>query len=181
MSMKHPGRCTPCVRVSLSPSKIPYGGFSPVRLQTERRARPSSSHDLYMPQAMVFRPVAPRGISAGLRPMALPSRGPSLGRGLCCPTASTLLWPHLRLSEPPADLCIRRRVFASRPAPRGSPLYSPCVCHRAAFLTPADRAGASGCCFPTRTSLRHLHTGSASAAPRTPVPTRLFSEAAKFT
>ena len=62
MSIKHPGRCTPSARVSLSPSKIPYGGFSPVRLQTGSRVRPSPSHGLYVLQAMVFSPVAPKGI-----------------------------------------------------------------------------------------------------------------------
>lgn len=100
--------------------------------------------------------------------------------GYAVPPPQSLLWPHLRLSEPPADLCLRRRVFACQPAPRGSPLYSTCVCQRAAFRTPVDRAGALGCCFPTRTSLRHLYIGSASTAPRTSVPTRLCFEAAKF-
>ena len=33
--------------VSCAPSKIPYGGFSPVRLQTGIRRRPSSVSDLY--------------------------------------------------------------------------------------------------------------------------------------
>ena len=33
MSIKHLGGCTLITRVSCSPSKIPYGGFSPVRLQ----------------------------------------------------------------------------------------------------------------------------------------------------
>ena len=33
--------------VSCAPSKIPYGGFSPVRLQTGFRRRPSSGFDLY--------------------------------------------------------------------------------------------------------------------------------------
>src|SRR6476620_6039912 len=114
MSMKHPGRCAPSARVSLSPSKIPYGGFSPVRLQMGRRVRPSSSHDLYAPQARVFRPLASREacVTGPFQLLALPSRGPSLGDGLCCPTASTLLRPHLRLSGPPDDLCIRRPVFA---------------------------------------------------------------------
>jgi len=86
--MKHPGRCTPSARVSLSPSKIPYDGFSPVRLQMGRQARPSSSHDLYVPHTTVFGSVALASISASRRPVALPSRGPSLGSGLCCPPAS---------------------------------------------------------------------------------------------
>jgi len=37
-------------------------------------------------------------VTGPFRPLALPSRGPWLGDGLCCPTASTLLRPHLRLS-----------------------------------------------------------------------------------
>ena len=86
--------------------------------------------------------------------------------GYAVPPPQPVLWPHLRLSEPPADLCLRRRVFACRPAPRGSPLYSTCVCRRAAFRTPVDRVGALGCCFPTRTSFRRLCNGSASTSPR---------------
>src|SRR6185295_1943529 len=122
MSMKHPGRCTPCARVSLSPSKIPYDGFSPVRLQMERQARPSSSHDLYMPQATAFDSMALTSMWASRHPMALHPEALRSTVGCVVPPPQTLLWPHLRLSKPPADLCVRRRVFALRPAPRGSPL-----------------------------------------------------------
>ena len=100
--------------------------------------------------------------------------------GYAVPPPQPLLWPHLRLSEPPADLCLRRRVFAYRPAPRRSPLYSTCVCQRAAFRTPVDRAGALGCCFPARSSFHLLCTGSASTSPHTSVLVRLRFEAAKF-
>ena len=41
MSIKRLGGRTGSTRVSPSPSKIPYGGFSPVRLQTRSRRRPS--------------------------------------------------------------------------------------------------------------------------------------------
>ena len=99
--------------------------------------------------------------------------------GYVVPPPQSLLWPHLRLSVPPADLWIRRRVFALRPAPRGSPLYSTCVCPRAAFRTPVDQVGAFGCCFPTRSSLRPLYMGSASTAPRTPVLTRFVFRGCK--
>ena len=104
MSMKHPGRCTPRARVSLSPSKIPYGGFSPVRLQTGRRVRPSSSHDLYAPPARVFRPMASceacmtgpvRPLAA--RPEALREHRRSAA-GYAVPPPQSLLRPHLRLS-----------------------------------------------------------------------------------
>jgi hypothetical protein len=43
MSMKRLGGRTRGTRVSLSPSKIPYVGFSPVRLQTEIPRRPSAT------------------------------------------------------------------------------------------------------------------------------------------
>ena len=153
MSMKHPGRCTPRVRVSLSPSKIPYGGFSPVRLQMGRQARPSSPHDLYVPQATVFDSIALSSISTSRRPMASHPEALRSATGCVVPSPQPLLWPHLRLSSPPVDLCFRRQVFASRLTTRGSPLLSTCVSQRATFLTPADRGGALGCCFPTHTSL----------------------------
>ena len=144
MSMKHPGRCTPRARVSLSPSKIPYDGFSPVRLQTGRQVRPSASHALYALQATAAHPMAPKGrcaswvgrLSSGppvQRPFArqrvVLSRSLKRYYGLICASRSL-----------PPIYCLRRRVFACRPAPRGSPLYSTCVCQRAAFRTPADRA-----------------------------------------
>lgn len=84
--------------------------------------------------------------------------------GCVVPPPQSLLWPHLRLSPPPADLCIRRQVFASQPAVRGSPLLSTRVCQRAAFLTPTDQAGAFGCYFPARRSLRRYPNGSASVS-----------------
>ncbi len=180
MSMKHPGRCTPCARVSLSPSKIPYGGFSPVRLQTGRRTRPSSSHDLYASQATSFSSVALPGISASLSPWHSRPEALRSAPGCVVPVPQPLLRPHLRLSKPPVDLWIRRRVFARWPVPRGSPLSSACVCQRATFRTPTDPTGASGCFFPVRSSLHHLRIGSASVSPRTSVPTRSCFEAAKF-
>jgi hypothetical protein len=53
------------LRVSPSPSRIPYGGFSPVRLQMDRQWRPSTtSHGL---SAVHIRPMIPSPIySVGL-------------------------------------------------------------------------------------------------------------------
>jgi hypothetical protein len=95
--------------------------------------------------------------------------------GCVVPQSQTLLWPHPRPSPPPSDfLSLYRRVFAFQPATRGSPIYSECASRRAAFLTPADRAAASGCCFTTRTSLCTPHTALASATtPRTSGSARL--------
>ena len=184
MSMKHPGRCTPRARVSLTPSKIPYVGFSPVRLQTGRRARPSSAATgLYAPQARVGNEPVRHGSESNitvqaLRPVASSPEALRSAAGCSVPPPQSLLRPHLRLSEPHAALCIRRRVV---PAPRGSPLYSTCVCQRAAFRTPADQAGAPGCCFPTCSSLHRFRSGSASAMLRAHrFPRGRVDEAAKF-
>ena len=169
MSFKRLGRraCHACV--SSSPSEIPYGGFSPVRLQTGIRPQPSSGNalDLYAARSPGVRPCGPcghvwRGVCTGRSsPEALGSPA-----GYIVPPGPRLLWPHPSLSASPAGLCIRQQVFAYRPRPRGSPLYSACPSHRAASLTPADQSAASGCCFADRVSLHFLLKSSASAGPR---------------
>ncbi len=103
----------PCVFPS--PSKIPYGGFSPVRLQTEIPPRPSDPrHDLSAarirhaprplyattvrhPAAVAHQRANRRGIGKPDPSGTLasytgrtPSRGPWLASGLCCPAGSGL-------------------------------------------------------------------------------------------
>src|SRR5438046_3341108 len=113
MSMKRLGGRTPRMRVSLSPSKIPYVGFSPVRLQTRRRVRPSSE-DLYAPQAdgpdLYGRERHGRRDQSQRHP-----RPEALGspRGYVVPSGCRLLWPPPNLSRPPVDLWIRRQVLAT--------------------------------------------------------------------
>jgi hypothetical protein len=102
--------------VSSSPSEIPYGGFSPVRLQTGLGPSPSSpgAHP-----AAYRRPVslssatslAPRGAIAALsrrRVGGRPGRsGPeALGSSAGCsvPPGRRLLWPHPRLRASPTGL-----------------------------------------------------------------------------
>jgi len=170
-----------------SPSKIPYGGFSPVRLQTERCIpRPSRFRAYTRPLPMSRAPVARfRAIQRGT--LTRPSRPEALGSpaGYAVPPAHRLLWPHLRLSPPPA------RLFASsdRLTPshltrgmRGSPIYSSFLFQRAVSRTPADRKGSydyssprSLQAFPIFALGRHPHR-----------PHRRFSggqchEAAEFT
>ena len=116
MSMKRPAERTHSARVSLSPSKIPYGGFSPVRLQTGRQARPSSTSStrLIRASSQGLRSCSPEGHNLpALRPLAVPSRGPWLGNGFCCPTASSLtmassapLAPSHRLMHSTMGLCL---------------------------------------------------------------------------
>jgi hypothetical protein len=152
--------------VSSTPSKIPYGGFSPVRLQAGIQPQPSSGTvpNLYAARSPSVCPCSPhghvwRGVCTGRSsPEALGSPA-----GYVVPPGHRLLWPHPSLSTSPAGLCIRQQVFALRPRPRGSPLYSACPSLRAASLTPADRSAASGCCLADRGSLHLLLTGSASA------------------
>ena len=126
--------------VSLSPSKIPYGGFSPVRLQTEIRLPPSlplpalSAARIRRSSAAYRQPQSWRSAAAihdvwtrrSETEVASGSSGTSavcterfrpeaLGSpaGYAVPPGQRLLWPHPSLSVPPADLCIRRRVLSS--------------------------------------------------------------------
>jgi hypothetical protein len=87
--------------VSSAPSKIPYGGFSPVRLQTRCRVAaftrvhariyrrlqpPSRIHPLLMPGYLGLRP----NRACRIPSQALWSSGPWLRQRLCCPPASSL-------------------------------------------------------------------------------------------
>jgi len=87
--------------VSSAPSKIPYGEFSPVRLQTRCRAatftgasapayRPlqpaSGVPPLLLPGYLDLRPIRARRTPS----QALPSSGPWLRQRFCCPPASSL-------------------------------------------------------------------------------------------
>jgi hypothetical protein len=149
-----------------SPSKIPYGGFSPVRLQTERCIpRPSRFRAYTRPLPMSRAPVARfRAIQRGT--LTRPSRPEALGSpaGYAVPPAHRLLWPHLRLSPPPA------RLFASsdRLTPshltrgmRGSPIYSARLSLRATSHTPTPWQTAFGRFFVANSGLHHFRCGSA--------------------
>ena len=98
------------------------------------------------------------------------SRGPWLGSGLCCPTASMLTMASSEsLTSSRSLMSSRPRLCApveSAPDARASPLYSALLCQRAAFYTPVKRALAFGCCFRTHRSLRLFRRGSAFTSPR---------------
>jgi hypothetical protein len=110
---------------SCSPSKIPYVGFSPVRLQTGIGPRPSMSaarlkrearirdvrlkpYTRLMPPSQA--PVVPLNGGAfvllGGTLLRRPSSPEALGSpaGYAVPLDQCLLWPHPRLSPPPAAL-----------------------------------------------------------------------------
>src|SRR5712691_9059026 len=164
--------------VSSTPSKIPYGGFSPVRLQTRFRPRPPSRaghrqligrHCLYLRSRRLFR--------SGTCVQAAPrtsdqdhgSNGPWLPNRFYCPVGSSLT---MAISAPlnasgwlmnyshPAS-----RISASL---RGSPIYSASPC------SPCRRpysGGPSACtrrCLQRWSCLRQIRTGSTTTGPTNP-------------
>jgi hypothetical protein len=164
--------------VSSAPSKIPYGGFSPVRLQTRLTPRPPSRacqrlligrHCRYL--------FSRRFIRSGSCDQAAPrtsdhdrgSSGPWLPNRLYCPAGSSLTTATsapLPATRRLMDYSIRLRdLLASR---RGSPIYS------ASPFAPCRRlysGGSSDCArrFLRRwCCLRQIRTGSATTNPTFP-------------
>jgi hypothetical protein len=169
--------------VPCSPSKIPYVGFSPIRLQTGCQWQPSPTVRQFkrkvrihhLPVNLYATPAAISGTCgpfrhACRRPLipALQSRGPWLAARLCCPSRSTLTTASSATLDPTTALS----ASSSRPYPttwyglvsRASPLYSVCLSLRAIFRTPAFRMAAFDCSFTTRTGLHPFCTGSAPAS-----------------
>ena len=133
------GTCTRGTRVSSSPSKIPYGGFSPVRLQTGILPRPSparSGSNQHPAPAYTWRKFLSRKRATSRRgtfvqaalpssDRTLPSRGPWLASGLYRPPGSSLvgseearlragLRPPLKLHVRFSRMQLSRRLLASR-------------------------------------------------------------------
>src|SRR5882672_2724417 len=164
--------------VSSAPSKIPYGGFSPVRLQTRLTPRPPSRacqrlligrHCRYLVSRRFIRrrsfdQSAPRTSDHNRR-----SSGPWLPNRLYCPAGSSLtmatsapLTATQRIMNYSVEL---RNQSASR---RGSPIYS------ASPFTPCRRpysGGPNDCirrCLHRWFCLRRISSGSATTSPTAP-------------
>ena len=185
-------RQTTCVFPS--PSKIPYGGFSPVRLQTEippppsptlpglsaARIRPKarliSGH---RPGSQPLRPTegltveeagAPASSGTASRPTGR-FRPEALGSatGYIVPSHHRLLWPHPSLSLSSPHLCIRGWILQSRGLPRmESKRFPNLLLVSVPSCRPPYPGGPDGCLwlyFATRSGLRHFRTGSASTCP----------------
>jgi hypothetical protein len=97
----HPG--------SSAPSKIPYGGFSPVRLQAGCQRRPSLPNGSFDATTVAISSVRVLFRSRAHRPAALTASvtthlpsGPWLRRRLCCPPASSLTMATSELLRRPA-------------------------------------------------------------------------------
>jgi hypothetical protein len=91
--------------VSCSPSKIPYVGFSPVRLQTGIHRRPSPILSLYVDKVAVSRSYSLFRHSIGVI-LTRQSRPEALGSptSYVVPQGQRLLWPHPSLSNPSHSL-----------------------------------------------------------------------------
>jgi len=164
--------------VSSAPSKIPYGGFSPVRLQTRLTPRPPSPATrprLIGRHCGYLRPW--RFIRSGTCVQAAPgtsdhhcgSSGPWLPSRLYCPAGSLLTMATsapLTATQRLMNYSVGLRVPPA--SPRGSPIYS------ANPFTPCRRPYSGGPCHCTRRCLRGrfcLHplcTGSATTRPTNP-------------
>ena len=155
--------------VSSSPSKIPYGGFSPVRLQTDTdlQRRPSSASKLIRRLQRLSR--TPMALSAFIRVPLTPRASPeALGSptGYAVPPAHRLLWPHLRLSSPPDRLFSSSVALTPRlltRGMRGSPIYSTRLSLRAASRTPTPWTTALNRFYVASYGLRLIRSGSAVA------------------
>jgi len=189
--MNHQRRTT-CVFPSLS--KIPYGGFSPVRLQTEIQPPPSTTRPglstacirrdtrLISGHRPGFQPLRPtEGLtvteadapaSSGtatrhtgrFRPEALGSAA-----GYHVPPPHRLLWPHPSLSSSSTHLCIRGWLLQPRGLPRAENERFPNLLPVSVpSCRPPYPGGPDGClwlCFTIRSGLRHYRTGSAPTNP----------------
>ena len=163
--------------VSFSPSEIPYGGFSPVRLQIGIRPRPSPSARTRRRLIRGQKSVCPSLASSPLggnrrtesalerRPCGrFRSRGPWLAHGLFCPAGSSLtmasseaLVSSRRLMNLAAGLCLAA----------GSQRFPNLLCASVAPCRLPYPGGSGGrdCCSSTRGGLRLFVKGSAPAMP----------------
>ena len=164
--------------VSSAPSKIPYGGFSPVRLQTRLTPRPPSRAH---PRPLIGRHCrylgSGRFVRSGSCDQAAPrtsdhdreSSGPWLPSRFYCPAGSSLTMATcapLSATQRLMDYSVGLRLPASR---RGSPIYS------ASPFIPCRRpySGDPNACLRRRLRrwfcLRHLCTDSAITDPANPI------------
>jgi hypothetical protein len=175
-----------------SPSKIPYGGFSPVRLQTEiqpppsasRRElsaarmprsntpyrRPQSKHPDHAAHQRANRsePSSAPGLSGTITSSRGQFRPEALGSAAGChvPPHQRLLWPHPSLSLSSIRLCIRGWLLQPRGLPRAENERFPNLLPVSLpSCRPPYPGGPNGClwlCFTIRAGLRPFRTGSAS-------------------
>jgi hypothetical protein len=164
--------------VSSAPSKIPYGGFSPVRLQTRLTPRPPSQAHWRLLIGRHCRCLCRRRfIRRRSYDQAAPatsdhdreSSGPWLPVRLYCPVGSSLtMATSAPLSATQRIMAYAVRLRNRSVSRRGSPIYS------ANPFTPCRRPYSGGpgeCirrCLPHRYCLRRVRSGSATTVPTAP-------------
>ena len=190
--------------VSPSPSKIPYVGFSPVRLQTGIQPRPSpttrglSTRPAYTNATLTYTWLKLRSPSTVVlyrtslcrflrtnrlgfwQPRRTSPEALGSPAGYVVPPGQCLLWPHPKLSTPPSDLCIRRWVFALRPRMgwnREAPQFTLHDCSPVPTSIPRRTKRLHGCCFTACSSLRRYPSGSASALSLSRLQSSLYATA----
>ena len=164
--------------VSSAPSKIPYGGFSPVRLQTRFMQRPSSQacprqligrHCWYLRSGRLIRSGTCVQPAPRTSDRSHESSGPWLPSRLYCPAGSSLTMATsapLTATQRIMDYSARLRDRLA--SLRGSPIYSACP------YSPCRRpysGGPSVCirrCLQRRYCLRHIRSGSTTTCPTNP-------------
>ena len=160
--------------VSSSPSKIPYGGFSPVRLQTASLHRnlrqPGQPGSLYAINGPVgLRLLSARTVSGWRETAPDPAVQRPLARRRVILSRQVIAYYGLirasRSLSP--SYVLRQRVFADWPGPRGSPIYSACPFCPCRLPYPGGPVGGRDCWISVCASLHPMSRGSASAsAPR---------------
>jgi hypothetical protein len=164
--------------VSSTPSKIPYGGFSPVRLQTHLTPRPPSRaiqrpligrHCRYLLSQRFIRSRSYDQAAPGTSDHDRESSGPWLPSRLYCPAGSLLtMATSAPLSTTPRIMNYSARLRDRPASRRGSPIYSaspfiPCRCPYS--------GGPGDCtqrCLGRQFCLRHIRPGSATTGPTNP-------------
>ena len=164
--------------VSSAPSKIPYGGFSPVRLQTRLTPRPPSRlhpHPLIGRHCRYLRPqrLSVMGLATNRHrgPLTTTASPVALGSpsGYIVRSAHRLLWPHLRLGRPPSGLCLIPPSCGSNPPTAEGPQFTPPVLSlHAVTRTPVVPATALDDVFIAGSVLRRISTGSTTTNPTAP-------------
>ena len=151
--------------VSSNLSKIPYGGFSPVRLQTEsvrrhlhRLRRLIGGRQHRVPPGLVL----PHCVGRGAEARRTSVQRPLARRRVVLSRRVNAYYGLIRASGTLRPAYGRRPVFASRPRARRSLLSAANPSRRATSRTPTDRA-AQDDCTSARDSLRPNARGSASA------------------
>ena len=165
--------------VSSAPSKIPYGGFSPVRLQTRLTPRPPSParprrligrHCRYLRSRRFVRSRSCDQAAPRTSDHDRESSGPWLPDRLYCPAGSLLTMATCAPLSATGRLMNYSVRLRDRPASRrGSPIYS---AHPFSPCRGPYSGGSDDClrpCLRRRFCLRHFRTGSATTSPANPI------------